>query len=941
MSQNHLIIGLGGTGGRVLKELRKRLFDENGEIPAGIGFMYIDSSDELMQYDDPSWLTAEGDDAQFRRADFLYLSQPGGNGFTMQKRRLGRELLGANAVTFDSMLRQHVVQLQNNTEYSEINFIVVTGLSGGTGSGCVTSVTGHILRHYPEARISVMATLPPVPPPPGHDQGRYLANAYAALKELNALNIGRLELTDLLTGEKFKPGMPYDHSLNYCHRLQGNKLFRLFVFERFYNEYDKVSNILYHNLSLKPRMGAYIRHLYMDSCIIEPEFDASTPKGERLVYARSRAVGMQGLCRIVYPREKILRHLVLTSASQAILQMLYNNYREGIGYVDEAVEFDTRDIIRQNADGWQLDYESITLQRPITLNDKKEDVRTFNEEWIRKMYFLGDYDEIKKVLSDHDNVFIYLVEHTDYFYHNGFRNRQGAEAYFVSKRNEATYYAKEISHVIEQYLLTTWQNGEYGLCQLHQIYGVLRDELQERHSAIEEQTEKLRQMTADCEKTARQTLEEVASMSKFIRILKEQTGEMQRKYLHFRENLAIFYAARTEIVSLSFTKELIQALFHETYQTENNLVSVVNDLQRKNDNIRVIANDLLTCDNQSKSQNDIIDLSNRQDIEHYKRLMFADKHFMRDVAARVRIAFAGDSELSMSRMPMMRDFSQALHTAQRRLKEAIAVYEGNNSMARNIQDFLHRKSSHFGAYITSGMTPAQFIEMLYPGWERTEYFAPIEHAGVYSKLTMLIEADKAYHELTKVPYILKTNVLQEVMTQFPTTAALTSFIRTALAGVCDSTQLNDRETLRAVCNNPLPHEPWVSPHKYILVLLPYADNKEEKLSSEKFKAILSANCYTTQVEVDTEGPDAQEISIACICTNFPLRSIKSLPDIKLQYDDLIANNGLQAVRMLHTEDSFACLPSLEVEAYVEPPVNDTEETGDTDIFGIPLIEKES
>lgn len=32
---NNLIIGLGGTGGRVLKELRKRIYDEFDEIPDG------------------------------------------------------------------------------------------------------------------------------------------------------------------------------------------------------------------------------------------------------------------------------------------------------------------------------------------------------------------------------------------------------------------------------------------------------------------------------------------------------------------------------------------------------------------------------------------------------------------------------------------------------------------------------------------------------------------------------------------------------------------------------------------------------------------------------------------------------------------------------------------------------------------------------------------
>ena len=47
---NHLIIGLGGTGGKILREMRKRIYEEfRSNEPAGkieIEYLYIDSSDE-------------------------------------------------------------------------------------------------------------------------------------------------------------------------------------------------------------------------------------------------------------------------------------------------------------------------------------------------------------------------------------------------------------------------------------------------------------------------------------------------------------------------------------------------------------------------------------------------------------------------------------------------------------------------------------------------------------------------------------------------------------------------------------------------------------------------------------------------------------------------------------------------------------------------------
>ena len=47
---NHLFIGLGGTGGKVLRELRKRVFEEfrSNEPEHGVflDYIYVDSSDE-------------------------------------------------------------------------------------------------------------------------------------------------------------------------------------------------------------------------------------------------------------------------------------------------------------------------------------------------------------------------------------------------------------------------------------------------------------------------------------------------------------------------------------------------------------------------------------------------------------------------------------------------------------------------------------------------------------------------------------------------------------------------------------------------------------------------------------------------------------------------------------------------------------------------------
>ena len=58
MTENHILVGLGGTGGKVLKAFKKRLFqeynqDERNALP--IGFIYVDSTIEMMRPNDSTW----------------------------------------------------------------------------------------------------------------------------------------------------------------------------------------------------------------------------------------------------------------------------------------------------------------------------------------------------------------------------------------------------------------------------------------------------------------------------------------------------------------------------------------------------------------------------------------------------------------------------------------------------------------------------------------------------------------------------------------------------------------------------------------------------------------------------------------------------------------------------------------------------------------------
>src|SRR5437870_7525108 len=58
MNANHLIIGLGGTGGKIIRSFRKAIYREFRKETAdniNVSYLYVDSSDEMMKLEDPSW----------------------------------------------------------------------------------------------------------------------------------------------------------------------------------------------------------------------------------------------------------------------------------------------------------------------------------------------------------------------------------------------------------------------------------------------------------------------------------------------------------------------------------------------------------------------------------------------------------------------------------------------------------------------------------------------------------------------------------------------------------------------------------------------------------------------------------------------------------------------------------------------------------------------
>ena len=223
---NHILVGLGGTGGKILKAFKMRMFEEFPDAKERdkqpVALLYVDSTREMMGIGRPDFRVM-GLDASFEESEFLNIKDvdiehilnhidnyPAIKGIINnvgavktaigslgqaagQKRRAGRILFAANAVAYVNALKNAYSKCINISQNaSELNVHIFAGLCGGTGSGAIVDAIVQARKTFPEANIAVYAMIPEMNLPHANmDQGRYYQNGYAALNELNALQAGR------------------------------------------------------------------------------------------------------------------------------------------------------------------------------------------------------------------------------------------------------------------------------------------------------------------------------------------------------------------------------------------------------------------------------------------------------------------------------------------------------------------------------------------------------------------------------------------------------------------------------------------------------------------------------------------------------------------------------------------------------------------------------
>lgn len=889
-NSNHILVGLGGTGGKILRAFKMRMFeefhDDEERKKQPVALLYVDSTDEMMPQDGKARpdFRVMGKDASFTRNEFLNIkavdvehildhigNYPSVKGIVNnvtavksaigslgqaagQKRRAGRLLFAANAVGYVNSLRDAYARCEKiSGDANNTNIHIFAGLCGGTGSGSIVDVIIQTRKTYPNAKISVYAMIPEMNLPKSDmDQGRYYQNGYAAMSELNALQAGRWfpqDVTGMETAHFYNDrvkgvadGLTVYSNVNE-NGLTINSLEELpkivsdYIFARifFINEEDQVNSDIIRAYNFEN----------MDDFALEYDETANPGPDGRIPVARTKKVNSFGIKRVMYPELRVLKHITYTIGESVLYQFKYNNWRENQGFVNEERNKDYRKdyLNNDNIQKWMLDDLHLTYELKVLESDT--DYPRFNDYWHDKA--IGYAEEAKKAsnpLGELDNI---MAE----FYANHFRE-EGVEAFFAGKERAIPEIAKEIRHNVEKELFEKWKVGDVSIVELQKVSKLLLERITEIRGDLESKSkeEKENYEAFDQDRSAN-----VSEWSR-LGLLQRMVGIGARRYAEHQEILTDYYTSKTMLVAWEFAKKLAARIYIELGKMDAD-ISMFG--QKINDAIdeteRLVTAQRKVNKGLEDMKGAIIEVSEDETMGEFEVELKVDKVDMPNIARQIResILPAGDF-INFGRLT-------------------------NDISVDDIKDAFDIKLSQI----------------------------------VKTKHDEKAESDKK---------VLGLNILTQLQQKLKTDDDIKAFASKIVNQSGVFLKLNNDQIQLHLRNNEgnlSPTNPASINKKTILVSIPSPDDNEnlkkfaDKLE-DAFKNSFNQSTARTTIVVNRKSPRKDELSIITVAYCFPIRAIDWMKPYKERYERFLhtgnpATDAGNAI-LLHSEGDGSQLPSL-------------------------------
>lgn len=903
LNSSHILVGLGGTGGKILKAFKMRMFEEfrtpeeRAEIPVSI--VYVDSSTEMVSLDGTpkDGFQVLGQDASFTKNEFLnikgvninqILSRPqdfpkldklianaedvslaiGNLGEAAgQKRRAGRILFAANADNYVKKLQSANRRNHSISPKNKLTVHIFAGLSGGTGSGAIIDSIIQARKTFPEAKILVYAMIPEKDlPKDDMDQGRYYQNGYAALNELNALQTGRWVPKDV-TSEDDQPHSYFDSGVKGVATgvyVYSNENANDMVVNSFTELPKIVSDFVFSRIFMvkegEARFEDLVKAFNLENK--DPfalEWDESE-NSLRKSPIRTKKISSFCVKRIMYPQNRIHNHITYTIGESILNQIKYNNWKENKGYQAEDRRKDFKTDYFTNDEllsSWKIDMAHLTLDKKIL--DPDPDYPTIADYWDSEVINCAPTANKQK----HPLEALKGMLNESFTGENGqisFRGL-GVEQFYKIKGEAIRDMAYDIRTTVEKDLFRRWYNGEISTVELQKIALEMNNFLYGRNAegqgiglkaAIQSEIVRNEELIAAIE------IEESESLSHwnnrgFLKIVTDNVfGSKEQHCQKHSEILKSLFIAKTDREALTFASRLVERLIMEMQTMHNG----INEFARKINEAIEKTGELISGQRKVNGGIEnctgvIVEVSEEAKIQDFEINLKADHNQMPNIATKIR----------QTLIPVG-DF-------------------------KNFDDFASRIT-------TEKFKNAFDLEL--------------------SKEIVLIH-DKIPAQENK---ILGLNVLSQLNKLLRDDIQIRKFVHDVVEQSGPFLKLDNTEMERAVTNNDSPQQGTSINCRTITVLIPPVDENNDALKSfaDKLEAAFkdSISQESGNVYVDRNSPRKDELSVISLQYCFPMRAISWLKDYKNRYERLLhsrnESSNLENSILLHSEGDGRDLPSL-------------------------------
>lgn len=762
LKTNHILIGLGGTGGKILRSFKMRMFEEfpNKEEreKQPVALLYVDSTREMMGIGRAD-MDVMGQDASFGENEFLFIkgcdvpelldnidNHPELRGIVNnvgavrtaignlgeaagQKRRAGRLLFAVNARKYVDALKNCFAKCNERSHNNSKQIHIFAGLCGGTGSGSIIDaiVQARNIPGWESAQINVYAMIPEQDLPKADmDKGRYYENGYAALNELNALQCGRYQPCDVLANgsplnvfsERIKGvanGIALYSNVNSNGRIVDSfvelpKIVSDYVYSRIFliNQESSECHDIIRAFNFENMDGAEFEY---DECVSPNEVMAS----QELPIVRTKKIYSFGLKRVIYPEMRVLKHMTYTVGKNVLYQFRYNNWRPNLGFIDEEINFDYRaEYLKDDTlSRWMLDESHLTLEEEVLTTKDGNKYESFSKEWQSRINDFADF------CSESDCPLTEINRQMDGMFAESFRD-EGVRNYYNNKLRSLNPIAREIRSNIEKELFNKWRDGHISIIELSRIGELLANYVStDMKKELDESYDNTKKKLEESDGILSDILEDwthVGFIGKFV------TKKKDDLYVEYQNELINNLDFRTLLVSLDFARQLASELQREIGKMSDDINSFSKMLSDAIDETnRLISAQQKTNKGLEDMRGAIIEVSEEERMIKYEDEIRFDKESMINICRQLRETILPKTEFKnfgelitrISEKTIKHAFdiklSEVIQTKHADLPPSATKILGLNILTQlqqklgnnyqKIQEFAHEILEQSGAYI--------------------------------------------------------------------------------------------------------------------------------------------------------------------------------------------------------------------------------------------------